>query len=461
MAPTAWRGALPLPYRLGPGPAKVHVTLAFDWKLVPAVNVIAMLRGSDLPDQWIVRGNHHDAWVYGAADPVSGMAAVLAEARGLGELVKAGWRPRRTIVYAAWDGEEQGLLGSTEWVEQHAAELRDKAVVYINSDSNSRGFLGAGGSHALERFVNEVVDDVRDPVKELSVGARARARVVASGSAEGAALARNQKLVELEPLGSGSDFTPFLQHLGVASLNVGFGGETDYGQYHSIYDSFDHFLRFMDPDFAYGVALAKVAGRLVLRLADADVLPFEFTRSAAAISKYATEVHQLVSSMRDDTEERNRRLDEGAYEAVARPGETMLPPKRLDPVPTLDLTPLERAVARLEAAARQFDAAVAARPGGVTTLTAQARTELDAVLMKTERAMTRPEGLPGRPWFKNQVYAPGLYTGYGVKTLPAVREAIEQRRWQEAEAQSRIVGAVIEGYAEQIERAAEIAGRRP
>jgi N-acetylated-alpha-linked acidic dipeptidase len=217
----------------------------------------------------------------------------------------------------------------------------------------------------------------------------------------------------------------------------------------------------MDPDFAYGVALAKVAGRLVLRLADADVLPFEFTRSAAAISKYATEVHQLVSSMRDDTEERNRRLDEGAYEAVARPGETMLPPKRLDPVPTLDLTPLERAVARLEAAARQFDAAVAARPGGVTTLTSRARTELDAVLMKTERAMTRPEGLPGRPWFKNQVYAPGLYTGYGVKTLPAVREAIEQRRWQEAEAQSRIVGAVIEGYAEQIERAAEIAGRRP
>jgi N-acetylated-alpha-linked acidic dipeptidase len=279
---------------------------------------------------------------------------------------------------------------------------------------------------------------------------------VASGTAADAALARSQKLVELDPLGSGSDFTPFLQHLGVASLNVGFGGEAEYGQYHSIYDSFDHYVRFMDPDFAYGVALAQVAGRLVLRLADADVLPFEFTRSAAAIAKYATEVRQLVTSMREETEERNRRLDEGTYEAVARPGETSLPPRRLDPVPALELAPIERAVARLEAAARRFDDAAAARPGGTTALPASARAALDAVLMKSERSMLRPEGLPGRPWFKNQVYAPGLYTGYGVKTLPAVREAIEQRRWREAEEQARTVGAVLEGYADEIDRAAAI-----
>jgi len=457
MAPPAWRGALPLPYRLGPGPAKVHLKVAFDWKLVPAVDVIATLRGSDLPDQWIGRGNHHDAWVYGAADPASGMAAVLAEARGIGELARAGWRPRRTIVYAAWDGEEQGLIGSTEWAEQHAAELREKAVVYINSDSNSRGFFGAGGSHALERFVNEVAGDVRDPVKDISVGARTRATAVAFGVSADVELARSQKLFELEPLGSGSDFTPFLQHLGIASLNIGFGGEGDFGQYHSIYDSFDHFVRFMDPDFAYGVALAKVAGRIVLRLADADVLPFEFTRSAAAISKYAGEVRQLVTTLREEATERDRRLDEQVYQAVARPGETRVPPKRLDQVPFLELAPLENAVARLETAARRFDAAVAARPAGATVLPAPARAELDAVLMHAERAMTRTEGLPGRPWFENQVYAPGLYTGYGVKTLPAVREAIEQRRWREAEEQARLVAAVLVRYAEQIERAAELA----
>jgi N-acetylated-alpha-linked acidic dipeptidase len=277
-----------------------------------------------------------------------------------------------------------------------------------------------------------------------------------SGRSDDAELARGHGFLELEPLGSGSDFTPFLQHLGIASLNIGFGGEGDSGVYHSIYDSFDHFVRFIDPDFSYGVALARVGGRMVLRLADADVLPFEFTRSAAAVARYADEVRRLVTQMREEAEARDRRLDEGVYEATARPGETWRAPKRLDPVPFLELAPLENAVARLERAARRFDAAVAARPGGATAMPSSARAELDAVLVQTERAMTNTRGLPGRPWFRNHVYAPGLYTGYDVKTLPAVREAIEQRRWQEANEQARIVAATIEGYAVQVERAAEI-----
>jgi N-acetylated-alpha-linked acidic dipeptidase len=461
MAPPAWRGALPLPYRLGPGPARVHLKLAFDWKLVPAVNVIATMRGADLPDQWVVRGNHHDAWVFGAADPVSGMAAVLAEARALGELARTGWRPRRTIVYAGWDGEEQGLLGSTEWAEHHAADLRAKAVAYLNSDSNSRGFLDAGGSHSLERFVNEAAGAVRDPAKGTSVGARLLSAVVLNGSPSDRALARDRKQFELDPLGSGSDYTPFLQHLGVPSLSVGFGGEGDYGQYHSIYDSVDHYVRFMDPDFAYGRALAQFAGRLVLRLADADVLPFEYTRSAVAIAKYAGEVRQLADTMREEAAERARRLDDGVYEAVARPGDTLLPPRRLDAVPYLEFAPLQNAVARLEAAARAFDGAVAARPGGTAALPAPERAALDALLMQCDRALVDERGLPGRPWFRNQVYAPGLYTGYGVKTLPAIREAIEQRKWREAGTHIVSVASTLEEYASRIERAAAALERDP
>jgi N-acetylated-alpha-linked acidic dipeptidase len=449
MAPPAWRGALPQPYRLGPGPAKVHLRLQFDWKLVPAINVIATLRGRDLPDQWIIRGNHHDAWVFGAADPASGMAAVLEEARAVGQLAKSGWRPRRTIVYAAWDGEEQGLLGSTEWVEHRAPALREKAVAYINSDSNGPGFFFAGGSPALERFVNEAARDVDDPRKGISVAERALAAVIVGGSAEDRAAARERRAFELEPLGSGSDFTPFLQHLGIASLNVGFGGEGEYGQYHSSYDSFDHYARFMDTDFAYGAVFVKVAGRLTLRLADADVLPFEFARTAAAISRYVDEVGKLTDSMRADTVERNRRLDERAYEAVANPAGTWVAPPRLDEVPHLNLSPLQNAAHRVERSAREFDKALAqamsGSPAPATLLAA------DAVLMKSEQALTSPDGLPGRPWFKHQVYAPGLYTGYGVKTLPGVREAIEQRRWQEAEQQALVVARTLEQFARHLD----------
>ncbi|MES1211752.1 MAG: M28 family peptidase, partial [Acidobacteriota bacterium] len=294
-------GGLPTAYHLGPGPAKVHLELKFDWSSVTARDVIATLKGAERPDEWIVRGNHHDGWVNGAADPISGMVALLEEARAVGELVKSGWKPKRTIIYAAWDGEEPGLLGSTEWVETHAEDLRRHAAVYINSDSNERGFLDIGGSHILETLVNQVARDVTDPEKGISVADRYLAGTILFAPPEVGKEARAAKAFRIEPLGSGSDYTPFLQHLGIASLNIGFGGEGHYGQYHSIYDSFDHYTRFMDPTFVYGTTLAKTAGRLVLRLSGADVLPLEPSRLAATIGRYVGEVEKLADDLREST----------------------------------------------------------------------------------------------------------------------------------------------------------------
>ncbi len=458
MAPEGWRGSLPIPYHLGPGPARVHLKLEFDWKLVPARDVIAMLPGAERPDEWIIRGNHHDAWVNGAEDPVSGMVSLLEEARGVGELAKTGWRPKRTIVYAAWDGEEPGLLGSTEWAETHAAELREKAAVYINSDSNARGFFGAGGSHTLEPFVNEVVRDVTDPEKGISVADRTLAAVVYFGSPEEQQEARGAKAFRLEPLGSGSDFTPFLQHLGIATLNIGYGGEEEYGQYHSIYDSFDHYTRFGDPKFEYGVALAKTGGRIVLRLADADVLPLDFDHSATAIARYADEVTKLADTLRKETEERNRRLDDKVFQAIDDPTQTWVAPPRQDPVPYLNFAPLQNAVATLKKSAGDYQKAWSAATAGGKMPSPEVQQRLNAVLLKAERALTRTEGLPRRSWYVHQIYAPGFYTGYGVKTLPAVREAIEQRQWQEATAQIPIVAGTIERFAKEIDRATALLG---
>lgn len=458
MAPPGWQGALPTPYRLGPGPAKVHLKLKFDWKIVPAYDVVARMEGSEHPDQWIVRGNHHDAWVNGATDPISGMVAVMEEARAIGELAKTGWRPKRTLVYAGWDGEEQGLLGSVEWAETHADELRKKAVAYINSDSNSRGFLGIGGSHTLEVLSNQVARDVTDPQKGVSVAERLRSARIFFGDPEDRKAAIAGQPFRLDPLGSGSDFTPFLQHLTIASINLGYGGEDEYGQYHSIYDSFDHYIRFMDPDFSYGVALAKTAGRLMLRLSEADVLPLEFTKLADAVGTYADQVVKLADQMRTETEERARLLDEKVYETFDDPKRTWVAPKRHDPVPHLNFAPLQNAVAALRKSAQAYDRAWSKSPG--TALPAATRAKLDAILMNTERALGTKEGLPGRPWYRHQIYAPGFYTGYGVKTLPAVREAIEQRQWREVEGNVEMLARTLEGVAKEIDQAtALLAGK--
>lgn len=450
VAPLAWRGGLPVTYHIGPGPAKVHLKLEFDWKLAPAYDVIATMAGSEFPDQWIVRGNHHDGWVAGASDPTSGMVAVLEEARVIAELARTGWKPRRTLVFAAWDAEEPGLLGSTEWVEDHAESLSAKVVAYINSDSNSRGFFNAGGSHSLERFINEVARDTPDPKAGASVGERLLARTVLQGAPAARRLAREERRFEIGALGSGSDYTPFLQHLGIASLNIGFGGEGEYGQYHSVYDSVDHYLRFQDPDLAYAGALAKVGGRTVLRLSEADLLPFDFIRSAERIGSYVTEIERLVDTLKAETTEHNRRIDDGTFRLAANPAEPFVAPSKLDAVPTFDLSPLTAVVDRLRVAARRFDAAAAA---SLTRGNAQLASA-NAIVFAAERALTRKEGLPRRPWFRHQVYAPGYYTGYGVKTLPAVREALEQRAWDEARQQIPLVAATLNRYASEIERAA-------
>lgn len=451
VAPESWRGALPITYHIGPGPAIVHLKVAFDWKLVPAHNVIAKMKGATRPDEWIIRGNHHDAWNFGADDPISGMVALMEEARAIGELAKQGWRPRRTLVYAAWDGEEQGLLGSTEWAEAHGEELKRKAVAYINSDSNGRGFLYAAGSHTLERLMNQVARDVKDPQKGVSVGERSKALKIVQGTTEDRADARNRADQRIGALGSGSDFTPFLQHLGIAALNIGFGGEDSGGSYHSIYDSFDYYSRFGDPKFEYGVTLARVGGRIVLRLSEADVLPFEFTNFAETVGKYVREVEKLADTMRDETVELNRQITDKSLEAWRDPTEKYVAPKAKEPVPHLNFAPLENAAATLKDAADRYDTAVRDREG--KPLSENGRRDLDAILMTMERSLTSAQGLPGRPWYKHQIYAPGMYTGYGVKTLPAVREAIELRRWTEAEQQVGLVSKIIEGFAREIDRA--------
>jgi N-acetylated-alpha-linked acidic dipeptidase len=454
VAPEEWRGALPLTYHVGPGPATAHLRVAFQWDLKPIYDVIATIPGAEYPDQWVIRGNHHDAWVNGASDPVSGLVAELAEARALGALLRQGWKPKRTIVYAAWDGEEPGLLGSTEWVEAHADALKQNAVVYINSDSNGRGFLGVGGSHTLERFVDGVARDVVDPQTKVSVAERAKARTLATGSAAERQEARDRSVPRIGALGSGSDFTPFLQHLGIAALAVGYGGESDGGSYHSIFDSYDHYARFGDPTFAYGVALAKTAGRMVLRMADADIPPFEFTGASETIGKFLQEVKQLAEKMRDETATVNGLIADRSYALAADPQERAVLPTPKDPVPYLNFAPLENAVARLDRAAAAYrDARVAFDARGAAMPKAK-RAELAAMVFRSERALVTPAGLPGRPWYAHQIYAPGLYTGYGVKTLPGVREAIEQRRWTEAQEQIGATAGAIEAFALEVENAA-------
>lgn len=461
VAPLEWRGALPLTYRLGPGPARVHLKLAFAWQTSRAYNVIAEITGGVYPEEWIMRGNHHDAWVNGAADPGSGMAAVLEEARVLGALVAQGWRPKRTIIYAAWDGEEPGLLGSTEWVEDHAREIDDHLVAYINSDGNGRGFLDAGGSHALESFLTAVARDVVDPETSLSVWARARARAIQTTSGAARADVRARADLRLDALGSGSDYTPFLQHAGVATLNLSFGGQdSSAGVYHSIYDDVYHYTTFLDTDFAYGRALAEVAGTVVMRLADAELLPFGFSNLAETVQRYVGELAALLKERQDEVRERNRQIAEGVFTAVRdRKRPTAVPAVEEVP-PALNFAPLENAAAALTRAAERYRAAAAA---AAPRLAANPTVvpEVNARLRQAERQLTDPAGLPRRPWYRHLLYAPGFYTGYGVKTMPGVREAIEEKGYLDAEREAgrvaeaiRREAALIDGAAADLERLA-------
>ena len=448
VAPPEWRGGLPITYRIGPGAARVHLKVAFDWSLKPLYNVIATLRGSTFPDEWVLRGNHHDGWVNGAEDPISGLVAELEEARALGELVKQGWQPRRTIVYAAWDGEEPGLLGSTEWAEQHQDELRQKGVLYLNTDGNGRGFLNLEGSHALERFANEVARDITDPETGGAVGARTRAARIAGGDKE----ARSRADLRLGALGSGSDFTPFLQHVGLPTLNIGFGGEDGGGIYHSIYDSFHWYTHFSDTSFVYGRALSQTAGTMVMRVAGADVLPAEFGNLAETARGYVTELKALRESTASEIAERNRQIADGIFTLVNDPRRPTRAPAAQLPAPVLNFAPLDNAATALDSAAARFERAYAALPAA--TAPAASFAPVNALLRQGDQALLLLEGLPKRSWYRHSLYAPGFYTGYGVKTMPGVREAIEEKNWQLADAEIVRIAAALLREGDLISRAA-------
>ncbi|PYP69545.1 MAG: folate hydrolase, partial [Gemmatimonadetes bacterium] len=455
MAPDAWRGALPLTYRIGPGPAKVHLRVKSDWSTKPLYDVIARLPGASAADQWIMRGNHHDAWVNGAQDPISGLVPLLEEARALGQLARQGWKPRRTIIYAAWDGEEPGLLGSTEWVETHGDELRQHGAVYINSDVNSRGYLQAAGSHALQRLVNDVARDIVDPETKLSVWKRAQLREIAEAdSAERRREIRQAADLRIDALGSGSDYTPFLQHAGVATLDLRYGGEGGGGIYHSIYDDFRWFTTFDDTAFVYGRALAQTVGTAVLRLANAEVLPLEFGGLAETVGRYAGELKQLLKNSQEQARERNRQIEEGVFIATADPREPLVAPQPEEVPPHLDFASLDNAVDALTKSAQRYEQALARAQGDSGKALARPEAQaLNALLIQSERTLTSAEGLPRRPWFRHQLYAPGFYTGYGVKTIPGVREAIEQKDWKEADDQIGRVAQTLTAEAALLDRA--------
>ncbi|MGI8740983.1 MAG: M28 family metallopeptidase [Bryobacteraceae bacterium] len=409
VAPEGWRGALGFTYHIGPGPATAHLKLDFDFSTRPLHDVIATIPGSAQPDEWIVFGNHHDAWVNGAHDPLSGATSLLEAARTLSLLRKQGWQPKRTIVFALWDGEEFGLLGSTEWAEKHQAELAQKAVVYINSDSNGQGHIGVGGSHTLETFMSEVLRDLKDPGasgKSLLETTRTRRNPTAPDSSE----PPPPPGFHLGPLGAGSDYVAFIDHIGIASLNVGFGGPNQGGVYHSIYDDFDWFKRFGDPEFKFGKALAQVTVTSLLRLADAPLLPFEFGNFVRTVRSYVDQIRKQSGTKVD-------------FQAV---------------VTQLD---------KMDAVAKSFETALHRT---VDTGKAGDLDRVNQVLFHSERALVLEKGLPGRDWYRHQIYAPGLATGYGAKTLPGIREAVEGLRWDEANREAAAVTKALEQLNHQI-----------
>ena len=458
------RGALGMAYHWGGTDAvQVHLAVKSDWSLKPVYDVIAMLKGSTYPDQWIVRGNHRDGWVFGASDPLTGQVALMSEAEALGQLYRKGWRPARTIVYASWDGEEPGLLGSTEWAETHADELKRKAVLYINTDENGRGYFYAAASHDLQHFIDDAARDVSDPQTGVPVLERARAQILSakyeqpdSIKPDVLAAAKGGGDLLVNPLGTGSDYTAFVDHLGIASMSVGFGGEehTD-GSYHSAYDTYDHVLRFDDPGLAYGAALSKVVGRLVLRAADGTRVPARYSDFAATVARYVADVKKLADDQRTKDRQLKQLAADNDFKLSSNPEDPTTAPEIEPMTPLIDMLALEDASDRLTRSAGAADAML----GRESSLPADVQARIDAQLAPIDQLLLDPGGLPGRPWYRNLIYAPGTLTGYGAKTLPGVREGIEQRRFDDARAYVARTAAVLNAYADRLDAAVALSKR--
>tara|TARA_B100000676_G_C18090785_1_gene859520 strand:+ start:4821 stop:7097 length:2277 start_codon:yes stop_codon:yes gene_type:complete len=457
VVPDSWKGGLPITYHIGPGPAKVNLHLEFDWSLRTAYNPVGRMKGSVYPDEWIMRGNHHDGWGHGASDPISGMVSLMEEARAIGELTKTGWRPKRTLIYAGWDAEEPGLLGSTEWVEYNLNDIREKMVVYINTDGTGVGYLSMGGSHSLEKFVNEVIRDVDDPVHDVSLDNRLRSRMRVrehNSGKFGEGRESERQDLRMYAMGAGSDYTAFLHHAGVPALNMAFGGESGGGAYHSLYDTYEHYKRFSDGKFIYGTTLSKVNGRLVLRLSEADILPFRFVNMVDNIGKFVEQNKKLSEDIRKSTKSLNDLLDNNDFAISSNPKKTYLPPKRLRQVPEFDFKPLDAALVRLSTSAWKYEEALLKFQKG--SLTTERKSEINALLRSVDQAFIYSKGLPRRDWFKNMMYAPGYYTGYGVKTLPGIREGLEERKWNEVRVYIKEVSKALDRASENINSASRI-----
>ena len=463
VAPPSWRGSLPITYHVGPGTTPVHLAVKSDWSLKPIYDVIATIKGATYPDQWVIRGNHHDGWVFGASDPLSGQAALLGEAKAIGEMTQHGWKPKRSLVYASWDAEEPMLIGSTEWVEAHADELKKKGMLYINSDTNARGFLEVGGSQDFQHLANQVAADVVDPETHVSVGQRLRARVRVAALepdakpetiAEAAIVADPGKDFPIEPLGSGSDFSGFISHLGIPAIDLGYGGEGHTaGVYHSRYDTFEHHSRFVDPGFVYDALLAKTAGRMVLRVAQSD-LPLQHAGAFAdAVSSYLDQLKKLVDKQRQETEIETRLLRDRTFQLAADPTETSGLPTLMGSLQHVEFAALEDAVDKLAQSAKAYDEALAKDASG---LTGERLARLQVLTLDIDQTLAPDVGLPGRTWYKNLVYAPGRFTGYEAKTLPGVREAIEERRWDDADRYAGLTAKALNAYSDRLDQATAV-----
>jgi N-acetylated-alpha-linked acidic dipeptidase len=403
--PRGFQGGLPFAYHIGgTDDVKVHLKTDMDYQIRTIWDVIARIDGDQEKDRWVVMGNHRDAWVFGAVDPNSGTAAMLEVARGFGQLLKQGWKPRRTIILGSWDAEEYGLIGSTEWAEEYAEELQQKAVAYLNLDAAVSGAnFGASSVPSLWKLIRGVTQDVKDPKTGKSIYQQWQDRAREQRSETDP---ETKSPAAIGALGSGSDYTPFFQHLGIASTDMSFNG--DYGVYHSAYDSFYWMSNFGDPDFVYHVAAAQLFGLMAMRLADADALPFAYTDYASQIREFFAEAVKLAKRRNLGTA-----FDEKAMnEAVAEFGREA-----------------ERLEQSRQAAVAEKDAAKLKR--------------INDALIAGERGFIDSRGLRGRAWYKHEIYAPGIYTGYAAQPLTDFGQALDDRNSSNArEALDRIVEAI-------------------